>query len=106
VDVADDGRARLADRLHRRVEVRDLEPEQDTVPEGLLGVGEGPMVILDFEVPETTPSASEAYGGTRLQVVLNSTNSAGRTGAIPTRQTRRPLSMSSWVIVIRSHRTK
>ena len=34
------------------------------------------------------------------------TNSAGRSGATPTRQTSRPLSRSFWVIVERSHFTK
>ena len=34
------------------------------------------------------------------------TNSAGLTGAMPIRQISLPLSMSSWVIVVRSHATK
>ena len=34
------------------------------------------------------------------------TNSAGFTGATPTTQISRPLSMSVWVIVVRSHLTK
>ena len=34
------------------------------------------------------------------------TNSAGLMGATPTMQTRRPLSRSFWVMVVRSHFTK
>src|SRR3546814_8146505 len=34
------------------------------------------------------------------------TNSAGFTGATPTRQMSRPASMSAWVVVSRSHLTK
>src|SRR5215208_5065456 len=39
-------------------------------------------------------------------IILRITNSAGLTGAIPINTIRRPLSISSWVIVVRSHLTK
>jgi hypothetical protein len=47
------------------------------------------------------------FGGYCVQIPIRKmTNSAGRTGATPTTHTRRPLSRSSCVMVVRSQRTE
>jgi hypothetical protein len=47
VHVVDYGRTRRADALHGRLEVGDLEPEQDAVAERLVRIGQRTVVVLD-----------------------------------------------------------
>src|SRR5437016_2530540 len=79
------------------------------------------------EVPSSSRKLYPRYGSLRSPVAMDSsslrynsctdeppahwpmrmiTNSAGFTGAMPTSMISRPLSMSSWVMVVRSHLTK
>jgi hypothetical protein len=52
VHVADYRSAAGAHRLYGGLEVRNLEPEQDAVPERLVAIREAPVVILDLDVME------------------------------------------------------
>jgi hypothetical protein len=47
VHVALDGGARGTNLLHGGLEVGDLEPQQDTVAQRLIGIGETAVVVLD-----------------------------------------------------------